>query len=176
METDLQNIPQTQLDNRLAKAKPVKLGWSIEETEKITFCLNKLLADYSVHYQKLRNFHWNVKGPDFFDLHEQFEMQYNEARENIDEIAERIRVFGKTPLSTMREYLETAKIKETTTELASEIMVRELLSDYTLLLDSMFEAIDSSTDIGDSGTEEMIKVFVHNIEKHHWMMSAFLAK
>jgi starvation-inducible DNA-binding protein len=176
METDLQNIPQTQLDNRLAKAKPVKLGWSIKETEKITFCLNKLLADYSVHYQKLRNFHWNVKGPDFFDLHEQFERQYNEARENIDEIAERIRVFGKTPLSTMREYLETANIKETITDLASEIMVRELLSDYTLLLESMFEVIDSSTEIGDSGTEEMIKVFVHNVEKHHWMMSAFLAK
>jgi starvation-inducible DNA-binding protein len=176
METDLQNIPQTQLDNRMAKTKPVKLGWSIKETEKITFCLNKLLADYSVHYQKLRNFHWNVKGSDFFDLHEQFEMQYNEARENIDEIAERIRVFGKTPLSTLREYLETARIKETTTDLASDIMVRELLSDYTILLDAMFEAIDASTEIGDSGTEEMIKVFVHNLEKHHWMMSAFLAK
>jgi starvation-inducible DNA-binding protein len=176
METDLQNVPQTQLDNRLAKAKPVKLGWTIKETEKITFALNKLLADYSVHYQKLRNFHWNVKGQDFFDLHEQFEIQYNEARENIDEIAERIRVFGKTPLSTLKDYLESAKIKEASTDLASDIMVREILSDYTILLESMFEAIDASTELGDSGTEEMVKVFVHNIEKHHWMMTAFLAK
>jgi starvation-inducible DNA-binding protein len=176
MATELQNVPQTQLDNRLAKAKPVKLGWTIEETEKITYALNKLLADYSVHYQKLRNFHWNVKGPDFFDLHEQFEMQYNEALENIDAIAERIRVFGKTPLSTMKDYLESARIKETTTDIDSDIMVREILSDYTVLLESMFEVIDSSSELGDSGTEEMIKVFVHTIEKHHWMMSAFLAK
>lgn len=177
METqDIHNVPQTQLDNRLAKAKPVKLGWTTEETERIAIVLNELLANYSVHYQKLRNYHWNVKGSDFFDLHEQFEQQYEEARENIDVIAERIRVFGKTPLSTMKEYLEIAEIKETGTDLDSEIMVRELLSDYRILLQYMFSVVDVATDQGDSGTEEMIKVFINSIEKHHWMLSAFLAK
>src|SRR3954471_5284565 len=121
---DMPNVPQTQLDNRMAKSKPVKLGWSTEETEAITRTLNQLLANYSVHYQKLRNFHWNVKGSDFFDLHERFEQQYNEAFNNIDAIAERIRVFGETPLSTMKDYLETADIKETGTDLDSDIMVR----------------------------------------------------
>jgi starvation-inducible DNA-binding protein len=177
METqDIHNVPQTQLDNRLAKAKPVKLGWTTEETERIAIVLNELLANYSVHYQKLRNYHWNVKGSDFFDLHEQFEQQYEEARENIDVIAERIRVFGKTPLSTMKEYLEIAEIKETGSDLDSEIMVRELLSDYRILLQYMFSVVDVATDQGDSGTEEMIKVFINSIEKHHWMLSAFLAK
>jgi starvation-inducible DNA-binding protein len=173
---DIQNVPQTQLDNRMAKAKAVKLGWSTEETEVITSSLNALLANYSVHYQKLRNYHWNVKGHDFFDLHEQFELQYNEARENIDGIAERIRVFGKTPLSTMRDYLDQAEIKETTTDLQSDIMVREILSDYRILLDSMFAVVDVSVEHGDSGTEEMVKQFIHAIEKHHWMLSSFMAK
>jgi starvation-inducible DNA-binding protein len=173
---DIQNIPQTQLDNRMAKAKPIKLGWTTEETERTSEALNKLLANYSVHYQKLRNYHWNVKGSDFFDLHEQFEQQYNEARENIDEIAERIRVFGKTPLSTMQDYLNLAEIKETSTDLTSEIMVREILSDYRILLEYMFEVVNIASELGDSGTEEMVKVFIHNLEKHHWMMSAFLAK
>ncbi|HEY5824643.1 MAG TPA: DNA starvation/stationary phase protection protein [Cyclobacteriaceae bacterium] len=171
-----QNVAQTQLDNRLAKSKPVKLGWTTEETERITHALNQLLANYSVHYQKLRNYHWNVKGSDFFDLHEQFEKQYNEALLAIDEIAERIRVFGKTPLSTMKEYLEVSFIKETGSELSSDIMVRELLNDYTILLESMFSAVDVSVDQGDSGTEEMVKLFIHSIEKHHWMLSSFLAK
>jgi len=178
METthDIQNVPQTQLDNRLAKAKPVKLGWTSTETERIAIVLNELLANYSVHYQKLRNFHWNVKGQDFFDLHEQFEQQYNEARENIDAIAERIRVFGKTPLSTMRDYLEISEIKETSTDLKSDIMVRETLSDYRILLQSMFAVVDVAVDQNDSGTEEMVKKFINAIEKHHWMLSAFLSK
>jgi starvation-inducible DNA-binding protein len=173
---DPENVAQTQLDNRLAKSKPVKLGWTTEETESITDALNDLIANYSVHYQKLRNYHWNVKGSDFFDLHEQFEKQYNEALQNVDEIAERIRVFGKTPLSTMKEYLDKAKIKETSSDLSSDIMVRELLNDYTLLLESMFAVVNVAVDQNDSGTEEMVKLFIHSIEKHHWMLSSFLAK
>ncbi len=173
---DMPNVPQTQIDNRMAKSKPVKLGWSTEETEKIATVLNALLANYSVHYQKLRNFHWNVKGSDFFDLHERFEQQYNEARENIDEIAERIRVFGKTPLSTMKDYLENSEILESGSDVPSDLMVREVLSDFRILLEYMFAVVEAAVEMGDSGTEEMVKTFIQSIEKHHWMLTAFLAK
>lgn len=175
-EIDLENVPKTQTDNKMAKAKPVKLGWSTQETERIAESLNLVLANYSVHYQKLRNYHWNVKGSDFFDLHEQFEMLYTEALNSIDSIAERIRVFGKIPLSTLKEYLETSEIKETGTDLDSDIMVREVLSDFRILLKYMSETVEVSKEQEDSGTEEMIKVFINNIEKHHWMLTAFLAK
>src|SRR6188768_4029732 len=168
---NLEEIPQTQLDNKMAKAKPVKLGWSAKETKHIATALNQLLANYSVHYQKLRNYHWNVKGSDFFDLHEQFETQYTEALQNIDDIAERIRIFQETPLSTMKEYLDTSVIKETTPSLTSDLMVREILSDYRILLEQMFFVVEIAAGQNDSGTEEMIKVFIHNIEKHHWMLS-----
>ena len=173
---ELERAPQTQLDTKMAKNKPVKLGWTAKETEKISKALNELLANYSVHYQKLRNYHWNVKGSDFFDLHEQFETQYNEALQHIDDIAERIRIFQETPLSTMRDYLETSEIKETTTELESDLMVREILSDYTILLKYMFNVVEVAVAQDDSGSEEMVKRFINGIEKHHWMLSAFLAK
>jgi starvation-inducible DNA-binding protein len=175
-DVDLENVAKTQMDNKMAKAKPMKLGWSTRETEKIAESLNQVLANYSIHYQKLRNYHWNVKGADFFDLHEQFEMLYTEALNNIDSIAERIRVFGKTPLSTLQEYLEHSEIKETGSDLNSDIMVREILSDFKILLDSMCNTVETSIEQEDSGTEEMVKVFINNIEKHHWMLSAFLAK
>ena len=170
------NVAQTQLDNQMAKSKPTKLGWSSGETDAITEPLNNLLANYTVHYQRLRNYHWNVKGSDFFDLHEQFETQYTEAIQNIDDIAERIRIFGKAPLSTMQEYLDTAELKETTSQLSSDLMIRELLSDYRILLQHMFAVVEIAAENGDSGTEEMVKKFINSIEKHHWMLSAFMAK
>lgn len=173
---DVETVAQTQLDNRMAKAKPVKLGWTAKETANISNSLNELLANYSVHYQKLRNYHWNVKGSDFFDLHEQFELQYNEALKFIDDIAERIRIFQETPLSTLQEYLEASEIKETSAELSSDLMVREILSDYRILLEHMFKVVEVAAEQGDSGTEEMVKVFINTVEKHHWMLSAFLAK
>jgi starvation-inducible DNA-binding protein len=171
-----ENLLQT-VDNKPEKRnKLIKLGWTTAETERITNALNELLANYSVHYQKLRNYHWNVKGSDFFDLHEQFELQYNEARDHIDDIAERIRVFGMTPLSTMKDYLSVSEILETGPDLSSEAMVREILGDYRLLLAYMFTVVDVATNQNDSGTEEMVKVFINGIEKHHWMLTAFLAK
>lgn len=173
---DLLNVPQTQLDTGMANAKPIKLGWTSEEIEKISHALNALLANYSVHYQKLRNYHWNVKGADFFDLHQEFESQYNESLQHIDDIAERIRIFGQTPLSTLNDYLRVSEIKETTGPLTSDIMVREILSDYRILLQYMFNTVEIAVDQNDSGTEEMIKGFIKNIEKHHWMLSAYMSK
>jgi starvation-inducible DNA-binding protein len=172
----IENMPQTQLDTSMAKTKPVKLGWTTEEIDKITHALNSVLANYSTHFQKLRNFHWNVRGSDFFDLHVEFESQYKESLEHIDEIAERIRVFGETPLSSMQEYLKQSEIKEAPTQLSSDLMVRELLNDYRVLLQYMTAVIEIAAEQYDAGTENMIKSFIKKIEKHHWMLSAFLAK
>ena len=150
------------------------LGYSMEETNELTDVLNDLLASYHVHYQKLRNFHWNVKGPDFFDVHEKFEQQYNDAQKAIDDIAERIRVFGRRPLSTMRGLLENSKINENEEDSVKAMdMVKEIIEDYRILMEQIFDVIELSIEYGDSGTEDMMKDLVKSMEKNHWMMSAF---
>jgi len=73
----------------------------------------------------------------------------------------------------MHEYLENSEIKESSTRLTSLEMVREIIKDYEILLESMFKVIEISIDVGDSGTEDMIKGFVKKTEKNHWMMTAF---
>ncbi|MCB9182772.1 MAG: DNA starvation/stationary phase protection protein [Flavobacteriales bacterium] len=152
------------------------LHWSAADRKAITDKLNGLLANYQVHYQKLRNYHWNVKGGDFFDLHVELEAQYQEAQLNIDLIAERIRVFRERPLSCMSEYLEHSSIKEDTTVPAADHMVKNLLADYVALLDFAVEAAELAMELQDMGTEEMVKGFIKQVEKHHWMLSAFNAK
>ena len=74
--------------------------------------LNVLLADYHVYYQKLRNFHWNVLGKNFFDLHNRFEEMYNDTKIKIDEIAERIITLKYHPISKLSDYIEVSRIKE----------------------------------------------------------------
>jgi starvation-inducible DNA-binding protein len=151
-----------------------KLGFSDSETEEVVNHLNQLLANYNVQYQKLRNFHWNVKGSDFFELHEKFEEQYESSKDNIDEIAERIRVFGKTPMSTMREYLEVSEIEEVGTNLSGEEMVIEFLNDMQILLSLMVDTSDAAQDIGDIGTAGLMNRFIVTLEKTHWMYSSWL--
>ena len=74
--------------------------------------LNELLANYQIYYQNLRNFHWNVSGPNFFDLHAKFEELYTVANVNVDSVAERILTLGARPYSSYGEYIENSGIKE----------------------------------------------------------------
>lgn len=152
-----------------------KLGFESEETEEVVDTLNKLLANLHVHYQKLRNYHWNVTGHDFFELHEFFEIEYDAVKLEIDEVAERIRVFGKTPISTLKEYLEISEIEETGTDLGSTDMVKEILNDFEILLSFMVEATEAAEKIGDKGTDDLITGYVKRMEKQHWMLTAFIS-
>ena len=40
--------------------------------------LNELLANYQIFYMNARGYHWNVKGPNFFELHTKFEENYHD--------------------------------------------------------------------------------------------------
>ena len=79
------------------------------ELEKI---LNEFLADLNVFYRKLQNYHWNIQGKDFFQVHSKLEELYNEINEQVDEIAEHILILGGQPLGTLKDYMEISKIKE----------------------------------------------------------------
>ena len=159
----------------LTKEKPyTKLGFTKLETTEIILNLNELLANYQVHFHKLQNFHWNVKGRDFFELHEQFESMYRKAFENVDLIAERIRVFGKTPISTMKEYLSLSDIKEAPTDLSGEFMVKDILDDYEVMISIMIDTVDQASKNGDSGTVDMVNGFIKDMEKEHWKLTAWL--
>lgn len=169
MENDI--IERVKIDKKRGIHK--QLGYETEDAKDLISAMNVLIANYTVHYQKLRNFHWNVKGADFFDIHEKFENQYNEAKVAIDDIAERVRVFGGTPMSTMKEYLEVSEVKEASSDLNSMLMVKEIINDYRILLEKLFGLVEISLEHGDSGTEDLAKNIIKKLEKNHWMMSAF---
>jgi len=153
-----------------------KLGFDNKEAKQIVDSLNVLLANYHIHYQKLRNFHWNVEGHDFFELHNVFELEYNQVKLQIDEIAERIRVFGYKPYSTLAKYLEVASIKEPDGVPASHEMVQEILNDFETLLSFLVEAQESAASLGDVATEDLLIGYMKRTEKIHWMLTSFSKK
>ncbi|MBS9463244.1 DNA starvation/stationary phase protection protein [Flagellimonas sp. 389] len=135
--------------------------------------LNQLLADYSVYYQKLRSFHWNVLGKSFFDLHEKFEELYNDARIKIDEIAERILTLRFHPISKMSEYLKLANVDEVSAMITDGEMVLEILKDHKKLLLQMKSVISTAEKVGDEGTVDMMGSYIAQLEKSSWMLDAW---
>lgn len=152
-----------------------KIGLNDKKVVELADQLNDLLANYQIHYQRLRGCHWNVKGNDFFTLHLKFEELYGNAQLTIDELAERVLTLGKSPYSTYSDYIAVSQIKEINTEgMASNKMVDAILADYKTLIDLEREIIDTASETAnDEGTADMITGFMKFQEKTSWMLRAF---
>lgn len=141
---------------------------------QVSDVLNKQIANWSVLFVKLHNYHWYVKGPQFFTLHDKFEQLYNEAALHIDELAERLLALGGTPVATMKEYIEVASIKEATGSEAAEEMVDSIVTDFDTLISELKEGMEAAEQVGDETTADMLLAIHQSLEKHNWMLRSFL--
>ncbi len=151
-----------------------KLGFSKLDAVEVGSRLKVLLANYQMMYNKLRNFHWNVEGDEFFELHEVFEEEYHFFSEEIDTVAERIRIFGLKPHSTPSRMLQLSKIDEVRKDMRPYEMVKAVRSDLEALHELLLDTLESALDTGDVGTEYMLNQMIFNLEKRHWMYNAYL--
>lgn len=138
--------------------------------------LNILLADYHLYYQKLRNFHWNVVGSNFFDLHNKFEEMYEDAKTKIDEVAERILTLRFQPTSNFSDYLKMSSLKEDSENMKDTDMVKKLLEDHGKLLIQMRKVVDAANAAEDEGTVDLIGGYIGHLEKVSWMLDAWTMK
>ncbi len=131
--------------------------------------LNHILADYQVLYQKLRAYHWNVKGPMFFALHGKFEELYNDVAEKVDEVAERIRTLGAEPLSTLSAQVAAARLREDDTNPGALRMVANIVADY----EAVNNALRAAAADADTATQNLLEDFADGQEKTLWMLKTF---
>lgn len=149
------------------------LNMKDEKLIPVVMELNSLLADYNIYYQKLRSFHWNVLGKNFFDLHIQFEDMYNDAKVKIDAIAERILTLRHHPVSNFSDYLKISSIEEASVLATDQEMVEILLNDHKTILAQMTDVIAKSEKVGDEGTIDLIGAYIRELEKSSWMLNAW---
>ncbi len=138
--------------------------------------LNKQVASWTVLYVKLHNYHWYVKGQQFFTLHAKFEELYNEAALHIDELAERLLALKGQPVATMKGCLELAQIEEAAGNETAEQMVAAISSDFTALIVELKQGMELADSLGDETTADMLLAIHSGLEKHVWMLQSFLSK
>jgi starvation-inducible DNA-binding protein len=147
----------------------------MSQTQKVAEQLNLLLADASVFQQRLRNFHWNVSGDDFYELHEKFELLYTQWFEHIDAVAERIKMLRLRPISTLTEQLELSSLKESTETPNAKDMVKQVVEDMYVIHERILAAIEEAEGNRDRGTVNLLDSFLDLLEKDRWMLEAWLA-
>ena len=147
------------------------------ETNKATVLaekLNTLLANYSIFYQNVRGYHWNIKGDKFFELHLKFEELYDDLRLKIDEIAERILTLGYSPEHNYSEYNKISKVVESPNISDGVQAVSQILDAFKELIIQQRTLLGLSGEADDEGTNALMSDYIREQEKLVWMYSAFL--
>lgn len=156
------------------KDAKIDIGINENHREKIADGLAHLLADSYMVYLKTHNYHWNVTGELFHPLHEQFEQQYTELAEAIDEIAERIRALGHKSPGSFTEFNELTSIKEDTEKPRALEMVRRLAVANEQVIRTAREALAAPKAADDEATIDLITQRLHVHSKAAWMLRSHL--
>lgn len=144
--------------------------------ENLYSALNVQVANWSVLYTKLHRYHWFVKGPQFFTLHEKFEELYNESASVVDEVAERLLAIGGEPVATMKEYIDIATIEETKGETNANEMVSSLINDYKHLKTEMKGLAGLAEQYDNDAINDLAVGLLVKLDTHIWMLSAYLGE
>lgn len=135
--------------------------------------LNHILANEFTLFTKTLNYHWNVTGPRFHSLHEFFEKQYNDLLLQMDEVAERVRMLGESPVSTLREMRSDNTIIETPGKfMSADKMINDLLAGHQEVQRQIQNALELKE--LDKGTEDFLIGLLRTHEKFSWMLKSHL--
>lgn len=151
------------------------IGLSDKDRESVVQILNTLLADEYLLYTKTRNYHWNVVGPQFSDLHKFFESQYSELNGIVDEVAERARSIGGSASGTLAEFMRHTRLKEQPGNPEASEMISNLLGDHEAVIRFLRDDLTTCAEKhNDMGTSDFLTGLMEQHEKMAWMLRAFL--
>lgn len=150
----------------------IDIGISKENRTEISDGLKRLLADTYTLYLQTHNFHWNVTGPQFRELHLMFEEHYTELAVAVDDIAERIRTLDLPAPGTYREFSKLSSIREVDGVPGSSEMVELLTQGHEQVIRTCRNVLKVAQEADDESTASLVSDRMRIHEKTAWMLRA----
>lgn len=153
----------------------VNTGLEPHAYEQIAQLLGGALADNYVLLVKTQNFHWNVTGMHFLQLHQLFKQHYDQLAAAADELAEQMRKLGHLAPGSMKQFLKLATLKEAEGSPRSEKeMLQMLLADHEACCQSLRQHIEAVEELGDAATADMLTELLQGHMDMAWQIRAHL--
>lgn len=148
----------------------IDIGINKQDKQDVAEGLKKLLADSYTLYLQTHNFHWNVTGQMFRQLHLMFEEQYTELATAVDDIAERIRTLGVAAPGTYKSFAALSSIQEVEGVPSAAEMVEILAHGHELVIKTCRAALKTAQDADDESSVALISDRMRIHEKTTWML------
>jgi len=150
------------------------IGISDANTKTVALELNKLLANEVVLYTKTRNYHWNIEGPSFMEIHKFLEGQYGELEQMIDDVAERIRSIGHYAEGRLVDFLKLTSLLEPDNTTNQKVQLKNLLDDHETIIRELRTLITKFADENkDLGSSDFVTGLLGKHEKMAWFLRSY---
>ncbi len=157
------------------KMYPTRIDLAADVREKVISILNQTLAASLDLKTQTKQAHWNVKGMDFYQLHELFDEMAGELEEYVDMVAERVTALGGTALGTARIAASESILSEYNLDAVSgSDHVTALADRYGTYAKHVREAIEQTDELGDADTADLYTEISRTIDKRLWFLEAHL--
>ncbi len=153
----------------------INIGINEKDRKALCHGLSKFLADSYLLYLKTQNYHWNVTGKTFAQLHVLFEEEYKELAEAVDEIAERIRALGEYAPGTFAAFSKVSSIKEESSIPTAEEMIQNLVIGHETVISTARELMTLTDECEDDVTADMLTQRMQVHEKAAWMLRSMIS-
>lgn len=145
--------------------------------EQVITTLNQQLADMFDLYSQTKQAHWNVKGPEFFQLHNLFDKLAEEVLENIDALAERVTALGGVAMGTVHMAAQNSRLPEFPGRSVQSMSCVEVLAvRFASLAETTRSAIDIASEQQDETTANILQDISAALDKDLWLLEAHLQK
>lgn len=165
-----------EVDVKSPAKREIKLNTGISEKSRneIAKHLKKMLADSYCLMLMSQNYHWNVRGMNFRNIHLMTEEHYTDLFDAIDELAERIRALGHLSPGTMKDFNDITSINIPNGDLSEQEMVADLLEGHEVVTRTARGALDAASDAKDEATVDLLTERLEFHEKTAWMLRSML--
>lgn len=150
----------------------IDIGINEQDRMETANGLKRLLADSYSLYLQTHNFHWNITGVRFRELHIMFEEHYTELATAVDEIAERIRTLGVVAPGSYGAFAKLTSIEEVEHVPSAEEMLDILVRGHEQIVRTAREVLKISQQAEDESSSALVSDRMRLHEKTAWMLRA----
>ena len=170
----MKDIEDIKLQNQSHYKLKMNIGISDEDREVIAGGLSNILADSYSLMLMLHNYHWNVRGKNFRQIHLLTEEQYEDMFEAVDVLAERIRSLGHLAPGSFKEFSELSDLKEPNSTATENEMLADLLAAHEHISKHSRKVIQLADKVNDEATADLLTGRIDTHEKYAWMLRSML--
>jgi starvation-inducible DNA-binding protein len=146
-----------------------------DKRQKLVEMLNRQLAATFDLYTQTKQAHWNVKGTNFFQLHELFDKLASDILQYVDMIAERATALGGYAMGTARMAAEHSSLPEFPRDAVNERQHLEaMIERWARYAADVRKCIDTATNLNDQATADLFIEVARTADKDLWFLEAHL--